>query len=192
MAIKIKGMHHTAFRCRDSEQTREFYEDFLELPLAEVLEIGITKSGEMQQYLHCFFQMADGSFMAFFEAPSMPFDFKDQHDFDMHIALEVEHEHMMAMKEKAEKLEMECRGVSDHGFIHSIYLRDPNGYVVELTCKTEIHDDAVNPEVNNARQKLANWTKAKRDAGIGPDVAPGFGRVDTGTEAVGTAGERAY
>ena len=137
MAIKIKGMHHTAFRCRIEEQTREFYEDFLELPLAEVLEIGITKVVKCSNICIAF-QMADGSFMAFFEAPSMPFDFKDQHDFDMHIALEVEHEHMMAMKEKAENLKMECRGVSDHGFIHSIYLRDPNGYVVELTCKTEI------------------------------------------------------
>jgi catechol 2,3-dioxygenase-like lactoylglutathione lyase family enzyme len=25
----IKGLHHNAYRCRNSEQTREFYEDFL-------------------------------------------------------------------------------------------------------------------------------------------------------------------
>ena len=30
---------------------------------------------------------------------------------------------------------IETRGVSDHGFIHSIYFRDPNGYVIELTAK---------------------------------------------------------
>ena len=186
----IRGMHHTAFRCRDSEATRQFYEDFLGLPLSETLEIGITKTGDRSQYLHTFYRMDDGSFLAFFEAPSMPFSFKDQHDFDMHIALEVSHEHMMAMKEKAEAEGRECRGVSDHGFIHSIYLRDPNGYVIELTSKTDLHDDAVNPEINNARSKLNNWTKAKRDAGIGPDVEPGFGMVDTGTEMVGTAGER--
>ena len=190
MASNIRGLHHTAFRCRDSEATRQFYEDFLGLPLAETLEIGITKTGDQSQYLHTFYQMNDGSFMAFFEAPEMPFSFKDQHDFDMHIALEVPHDHMMAMKAKAEAAGMECRGVSDHGFIHSIYLRDPNGYVVELTSKTDIHDEAVDPTINGARDKLDRWTKTKREAGVGPDQDPGFGRVETGAEVIGTAGER--
>jgi catechol 2,3-dioxygenase-like lactoylglutathione lyase family enzyme len=27
----IKGLHHNAYRCRDSEETRGFYEDFLGL-----------------------------------------------------------------------------------------------------------------------------------------------------------------
>ena len=44
--------------------------------------------------------------------------------------------------------------------------------------------------MNNARGKLDNWTNAKRAAGIGPEVDPGFGEVKTGTEVVGTAGER--
>ncbi len=41
----IKGLHHNAYRCRDSEETRKFYEDFLGLPLAGTLEIGETKTG---------------------------------------------------------------------------------------------------------------------------------------------------
>ena len=32
----IKGLHHNAYRCRDSEETRRFYEDFLGLPLVLV------------------------------------------------------------------------------------------------------------------------------------------------------------
>lgn len=189
MTSHIMKMHHTAFRCRDSETTRAFYEDFLNLPLAETLEIGITKTGDRAQYLHTFYKMDDDSFLAFFEAPSMPSEFKKQHDFDLHIALEVERDHMMAVKERADAAGMECRGISDHDFIHSIYLRDPNGYVVELTVKGAHHDEAVDPSKNNAQGKLDNWTKAKRAAGIGPDVDPGFGEVKTGTEAVGTAGE---
>ena len=31
----IKGLHHNAYRCRDSEETRRFYEDFLGLRFAE-------------------------------------------------------------------------------------------------------------------------------------------------------------
>ncbi len=39
----------------------------------------------------------------------------------------------MFAKGKAEGREV--RGVSDHKFIRSIYFRDPNGYVIELTAK---------------------------------------------------------
>ena len=40
--------------------------------------------------LHTFYRLDDGSFLAFFEAPDLPFEWKKQHDFDLHIALEVE------------------------------------------------------------------------------------------------------
>ncbi len=39
--------------------------------------------------LNGFYQMEDGSFLAFFEEPEAPFDFKVQRDFDLYIALEV-------------------------------------------------------------------------------------------------------
>ena len=35
----IKGLHHNAYRCRDSEETRRFYEEFLGLPLVHTLKI---------------------------------------------------------------------------------------------------------------------------------------------------------
>ena len=35
----IKGLHHNAYRCRDSEETRAFYEDFLSLRLVSAFEI---------------------------------------------------------------------------------------------------------------------------------------------------------
>ena len=85
----IKGLHHNAYRCRDSEETRQFYEDFLGLPLSGSLEINETKTGPHDGVLHTFYRLDDGSYLAFFEAPDMPFEFKPQHDFDLHIALEV-------------------------------------------------------------------------------------------------------
>ena len=128
----IKGLHHAAYRCRDSEETRKFYEGFLGLPLVQVIEISETKSGRKTETLHSFFRMDDGSCLAFFEAPDMPFEFKTQHDYDLHIALEVTPEHLMAMFEKGKAAGIETRGVSDHKFIDSIYFRDPNGHVLEL------------------------------------------------------------
>ena len=45
----IKGLHHNAYRCPDSAQTRAFYEDFLGLPLVDAFEIGATKTGRKMQ-----------------------------------------------------------------------------------------------------------------------------------------------
>jgi catechol 2,3-dioxygenase-like lactoylglutathione lyase family enzyme len=160
----IKGLHHNAYRCRDSEQTRQFYEGFLGLPLAGTLEIGQTKSGRSTETLHTFYRLGDGSYLAFFEAPDMPFEFKAQHDYDLHIALEVDRATLAAMFAKGRAAGIETRGVSDHGFIDSIYFRDPNGYVIELTCKRPGHDAAMDPATNGARAKLDRWTAMRAAA----------------------------
>jgi len=157
----IKGLHHNAYRCRDSEETRKFYEGFLGLTLAAALEIKETKSGRQTNTLHTFYRLGDGSYLAFFEAPDMPFEFKVQHDYDLHIALEVAYDVLGPMLEKGRKAGIEARGVSDHGFIHSIYFRDPNGYVIELTARLPNHDQATDPEQNEARGKLARWQAEK-------------------------------
>jgi catechol 2,3-dioxygenase-like lactoylglutathione lyase family enzyme len=164
----IRGLHHNAYRCRDSEQTRRFYEDFLGLPLAGTLEIKETKSGRKTETLHTFYELGDGSYLAFFEAPDMPFEFKVQHDYDLHIALEVDPKTLQDMLARGKAAGIETRGVSDHGFIHSIYFRDPNGYVIELAAKTPRHDSAMDPATNDARKKLERWTSAKqrRTAGV--------------------------
>jgi catechol 2,3-dioxygenase-like lactoylglutathione lyase family enzyme len=158
----IKGLHHNAYRCRDSEETRRFYEDFLGLPLAHTLEIKETMSGRKTETLHTFYKLDDGSCLAFFEAPDMPFEFKKQHDYDLHIALEVEPPVIQQMLARGKAAGIETRGVSDHGFIHSIYFRDPNGYVIELTAKQAGHDSAMDPAKNEARAKLERWQKAKK------------------------------
>ena len=96
--------------------------------------------------------MGDGSYLAFFEAPEHPFEFKDQHDFDLHIALEVDGGTLQSMFEKGKAEGVDTRGVIDHGFVNSIYFRDPNGYVIELTAKTGAHDDMMDPEKTHPRQ----------------------------------------
>ncbi len=160
-SMAIKGLHHNAYRCRDSGETRAFYEDFLGLPLADAFEITATKTGRETRALHSFYRLGDGSFLAFFEAPDMPFDFKEQHDFDLHIALAVDAETLQAMLKRGEDAGMNPRGVADHGFIHSIYFRDPNGYVIELT--TPVGDVAAQAAVaaSAAHGKLAAWQASK-------------------------------
>jgi catechol 2,3-dioxygenase-like lactoylglutathione lyase family enzyme len=158
----IKGLHHNAYRCRNSEETRAFYEDFLGLTLAHALEINETRTGRRTHVLHTFFQMGDGSCLAFFEAPDMPFEFKAQHDFDLHIALEVTAEEQERMLAKGRAEGHEVRGPIDHGFIRSIYFRDPNGYVIELTTPTGRQTEGATDAAARAHAMLARWRQERR------------------------------
>jgi|TARA_B110000196_G_scaffold262466_1_gene234327 catechol-2,3-dioxygenase len=102
--------------------------------------------------------MDDGSCLAFFEAPDEPFDFKQQHDFDLHIALQVDRETLLAMFEKGREAGIETRGIADHGFIASIYFRDPNGYVLELSTPKE--GEAMR-DMAAANDILQSWQDSK-------------------------------
>ena len=152
-------LHHAAYRCRDSEETRQFYEDFLGLPLTHAFEITTTATGNQAQVLHTFYALEDGSSLAFFEAPEQPFDFKIQHDFDLHIAIEVSRDELFERFESGRRMGIETRGITDHGFIESIYFRDPNGYVLELAAKTT----QVFANESSARDALNAWQASKLD-----------------------------
>jgi catechol 2,3-dioxygenase-like lactoylglutathione lyase family enzyme len=153
-------LHHMAFRCRDSEETRAFYEDIIGLPLAAALPIEVTKTGRQARVLHTFFALKDGSFIAFFEAPEQPFDFRPQHDFDLHIALESDAQEVERVTAAARRAGVEVRGPSDHGFVTSHYFRDPNGYVVELAVKSSAHPSFEREAPAQAHAILRAWRQA--------------------------------
>jgi len=147
----IRAFHHVAHRCRDSEETRRFYEDFLGLELAATLAIAETRTGRAASVLQTSCRLGDGGFLAFFEAPEDPFDLKPQHDFGPHVALEVDGPALERVAARGRAEGVETRGPADRGLIRSIYLRDPNGYVVELAAKTPEHGAATDPRSNGAR-----------------------------------------
>ena len=91
--IPIKNFHHVAFRCRDAEQTRWFYEDILGLKLAAAMSFdSLSGTNQKIEYMHIFFEMLDGNYIAFFDDPhNAEIDsFKDMNGFDSHVAVEVE------------------------------------------------------------------------------------------------------
>lgn len=156
-------LHHMAFRCRDTEETRAFYEDVIGLPLAGALAIQTTATGRSANVLHTFFRLKDGSFIAFFEEPAEPFAFKEQRDFDLHLALEADEADVERANAAAVARGIETRGPSNHGFIRSTYYRDPNGYVVELAVKTPAHAAFDREGEAEARRILAEWNAAKAE-----------------------------
>jgi catechol-2,3-dioxygenase len=76
-------------------------------------------------------------------------------------ALAVGNDVFERMLEKGRDRGMEVRGPVDHGFCQSIYLRDPNGYIVELTADTGIHQEMIDPALSKPHEALARWQMAK-------------------------------
>ena len=163
----IKGLHHNAYRCRDSEETRRFYEDLLGLRLASAFELTATKTGRPIKALHSFFEMGDHSFLAFFEVVGEEREgmFEPKSDFDLHIALEIpDVQTLMTYKDKAVAAGIEVRGPSDHGAIQSIYLRDPNGYVIELTVQVNRDEKSIERGLLEAHGILDRWQRTKDES----------------------------
>jgi glyoxylase I family protein len=64
----IQQLHHYAYRARDAEETRHFYEDILGLPMYHIIQSDhVPSTGEYCPYTHFFFRLQDGSFIAFFD-----------------------------------------------------------------------------------------------------------------------------
>jgi len=132
----IHRLHHFAYRCRDAEETGRFYEDVLGLPLACVVSHEhVPSTGEYQPYLHIFFEMGDGSYLAFFDL----FDGRsctpdpDTPAWVNHLALQVDsREALHQAKARLEAAGVDVLGPSQHGTFDSIYFFDPNGIRLEL------------------------------------------------------------
>jgi catechol 2,3-dioxygenase-like lactoylglutathione lyase family enzyme len=161
----IERLNHFAYRCRDAEETRQFYEDLLGLPLAHVIQQDhVPSTGEYCPYTHMFFRMGDGSFVAFFDLGDnvAPAPSPNTPSWVNHVALQVpSEEHLIAAKSRLEKAGVQVLGITDHEIIHSIYFFDPNGLRVELTtwAVDQAHMDR---EATLARSRLDAWTAIKR------------------------------
>ena len=90
--------------------------------------------------------------------PEQPFGFKEQHDYDLHIALEVAADALASMLERGRRAGVATRGVTDHGFIRSVYFRDPNGYVIELAARVP---ESAPQDLEVARARLDRWQAEK-------------------------------
>ena len=162
---RIKGLYHFAYPCRDAEETRAFYEDVLGLPLVHCMQVdSVPSTGEAGPYAHIFFEMGDGSYIAFFDLGKgeMPQPSPNTPSWVLHLALEVDGvEEVMAAKARLERAGIAVRGVVDHGFIHSIYFFDPNGLRLELTTRTE-EAGFLAAAAREARAKLDEWQQQKK------------------------------
>jgi len=164
----ITNTQHTAYRCRDSEQTRWFCEDVLGLKLAAALafEEHSGVKGLPRKYMHLFFAMGDGNFVAFFDDPdyvtSDYFD-KKMDGFNSHISMEVRTmDDLLAMQKRIRDAGITCLGPIDHGFAKAIYFYDPNNIQMELICKAPNYDQIMAEASRDAHASIARWQKKVR------------------------------
>src|SRR3546814_16036170 len=125
-SAELNKQNHFAWRGRDAEETSRFYEDLLGRPLVHVIKSDhVPSTGEYCPYVHIFFAMRDGSFIAFFDLGDGKATAPDPQTpaWVNHIALAVDSEE--AILEEKENLEATGVGVigrTDHGTVRSTYL----------------------------------------------------------------------
>ena len=173
----IQQLHHFAYRCRDAEETRHFYEDILGLPMYHIIQSDVVPStGEYCPYTHFFFRLQDGSFIAFFDlgndeaalpSPNTP-------AWVNHISFRVNSvQDLLDMKARLEAEGVAVLGVIDHHIFKSIYFFDPNGVRMELTAQLADEFQMLQ-ESKTAHARLDQWTARKaqwrKDRALGKGV----------------------
>jgi catechol 2,3-dioxygenase-like lactoylglutathione lyase family enzyme len=169
MSIKPKTvrrpgrLHHTAYVTKDLEATRAFYEDIVGAPLMATYTEMDELFGKERTYAHCFFELADGSALAFFqfadagdqaefgpEIPSSPF---------IHIALHVDKDTQAELEARiaAAGIVEPDTYVLDHGYCRSVYVKDPNGMILEFTYDTPSAAAGDAERRATAHAELARW-----------------------------------
>jgi catechol 2,3-dioxygenase-like lactoylglutathione lyase family enzyme len=156
-------LHHTAYVTKDMEATRKFYEDVLGFPLVATWCESDELFGKVRTYIHCFFGIGDGGALAFFQfakpedqaefGPKIPFS-----PFN-HIALRVDAETQRELERrlKAAGYKEPDSFVLEHGYCRSVYVKDPNGLLVEF-CKDVDEVEKINRiRRADAHSELKRW-----------------------------------
>lgn len=159
-------LSHVAFVCRDTAATADFYTRIMGMELCSaVMDDRIPSTGDPVPYFHSFFKMADGSTIAFFEAPELPPPAPLTHpayDIFQHLAVQVSSPaEVDTWRAWLVENGVDVLGPVDHGIIYSIYFHDPNGLRLEITTPT---DARWNDDAAHARASLEEWNAVKAEA----------------------------
>jgi catechol 2,3-dioxygenase-like lactoylglutathione lyase family enzyme len=163
--MQVQRLNHVAYRCRDAQETTEFYADVLGMRLAHVIvQDRVPSTGELAPHAHVFFEMADGSWVAFFDvADEEHVPQESSRDWAQHLAMEVASlEELEAARQRLVDHGVDVLGPVDHGFISSIYFYDPSGHRLELAARTHGPGE-LDRYAAEAREGVEEWTRRKKE-----------------------------
>ena len=163
--VKLAGVHHAAYRCKDAKETVEFYRDALGMDFQlAIAEDKVPSTGAHDPYMHVFLDAGNGNVLAFFELPTQPDMDRDRNtpQWVQHIAFRVgSMDELMATKAHLEGMGLDVLGPTHHGIFKSIYFFDPNGHRVELAA--DIGTDEQYAELKRvAMPMLDEWSETKK------------------------------
>jgi len=138
--MKIKRIHHVAYRCKDAKETVEWYGKYLNMNFVlAIAENEVPSTKEPDPYMHVFLDAGNGNVLAFFELPTKPPMSRDLNtpEWTQHIAFEVDSlDAMLETKARLEADGIAVVGPTDHTIFKSIYFFDPSGHRLELATNT--------------------------------------------------------
>ncbi|MGO9161385.1 MAG: VOC family protein [Streptosporangiaceae bacterium] len=126
-AATVQGIHHLALICRDTEETIQFYQEFLGFPLVELVE-----NRDYAGSSHFFFDIGNHNLLGFFDFPGHDHPaFTETIGAVQHLAISISPEQYDAARRKLDEAGVDYLG-PDRGVEESMYFRDPNGVGLEL------------------------------------------------------------
>ena len=132
--MRLLGLHHVTLICADLERTTEFYRDVLGLALVRE---GVNDDDPDAR--HFWFGDAHataGTLLSFMEYPQME-PGKVGTGTVHHVALAVaSQDELDAWRDYLRSRGVDCTDVFERGGLRSIYLRDPDGNIVEIATAT--------------------------------------------------------
>ena len=147
--MQLTGLHHLTLICSDMDRTIAFYRD--------VLGLGVVRDGPSDDdpdTRHVWFGAVDGTpgrLVSAMEYPDLP-EGAVGRGSTHHFALAVESaEELAAWRGYLLEQEVECSDIFDRGGFRSLYVRDPDGHVVEIATRL-LGSSAAAPDVRPAGQ----------------------------------------
>jgi catechol 2,3-dioxygenase-like lactoylglutathione lyase family enzyme len=162
--MKLKRIHHAAYRCKDAKETVEFYQRVLNMDfLIAFAEDRVPSTKEPDPYMHVFLDAGMGNVLAFFELPTrQPMD-RDRNTpaWVQHIAFEVEdYDALLEAKAHIDGEGIDVLGPVNHGIFQSLYFFDPNGHRLELVANTQTQEQ-IDELKRVAPIMLEEWSRTK-------------------------------
>ena len=126
---RLGGLHHVTLICRDAERTAGFYRDLLGMRLVEQ-----TVNEDDRGARHVLFGDDSATIITCLEYPDLD-EGKVGRGSTHHVALGVESEEELAVwRDYLRGQGIPCTDVMQRAHTKSVYLRDPDGHILELAA----------------------------------------------------------
>ena len=131
--MQLRGLHHVTAIASDLERTIAFYRDLLGLAV-----VHDAPSDDDPRARHVWFGAYEGgpghliSFMQYPELPAGVVGVGSTHHFALIVDTTEEQE---AWRDYLRDHGVDCTDVLDRGSFRSIYIRDPDGHIVEIATR---------------------------------------------------------